>query len=136
MALSFANNTANAILNQITTNLDLGSGPATIVFYSGSVPANANTALSGNTVLAVLTCSDPSAASASAKTLTLNAITQDSSADATGEATFFRAMDSDANVVLQGSVSAVGGGGDIQMNTASIVAGGPVQITSCTLTLP
>lgn len=136
MALSFAINTANAILNQITTRVDLGSGPGTIVLYSGSVPANANTALSGNTVLAVLTCSDPSAASAASKTLTLNAITQDSSADATGDATFFRVVDSDGNVVLQGSVSAVGGGGDLQMNTSAVVSGGPVQITSCSFTLP
>lgn len=136
MALSFAINTANTILNQITSRIDLGSGPGTIVLYSGAVPGNANTALSGNIVLAVLTCSDPSAAAAANKTLSLNAITQDSSADATGEASFFRVMDSDGNVVLQGSVSAVGAGGDLQMNTASVVSGGPVQITSCSFTLP
>jgi uncharacterized protein with beta-barrel porin domain len=136
MALSFAINTANAILNQITARIDLGAAAGTIVLYSGSIPTNANTALAGNTVLATLTCADPSAAAAASKTLTLNAITQDSSADATGDATFFRVMDSDANVVLQGSVSAVGGGGDLQMNTVSVVAGGPVQITSCSFTLP
>lgn len=136
MALSFSINSANAILNQITSRLDDGSGPATVTLYSGSVPANANTALSGNTVLAILTCSDPSAPAAAGKTLTLSAITQDSSADATGEATFFRMADSAGNVVIQGSVSAVGGGGDLQMNTASVVSGGPVQITSCSFTLP
>ncbi len=136
MALSFATNTANALLNVITTRIDLGSAAGTITIYSGTVPANANTALSGNTVLATLTCSDPSAASASSKTLTLSAITQDSSADATGTATFFRVMDSDANVVLQGTVTAVGSGGDLQMNTTSVVTGGPVQITSCSFTLP
>ncbi len=136
MALSFAINTANAILNQITARIDLGAGAGTVTLYSGTVPVNANTALSGNTVLAVLTAADPSAAAASAKTLTLNAITQDASADATGDATFFRVMDSDANVVLQGTVSAVGGGGDLQMNTVSVVSGGPVQITSCSFTLP
>lgn len=136
MALSFAITTANLILNQITTQVDLGSGPGTVVLYSGTVPGNANTALSGNTVLAVLTCSDPSSAASANKTLTLNAITQDSSADATGTATFFRILDSNANVVLQGSVSAVGGGGDLQMNTSAVVLGGPVQITSCSFTLP
>lgn len=136
MALSFAINTANNILNQITTRIDLGSGPGTIVLYSGAAPSNANTALTGNTVLAVLTCSDPSASAAANKTLTLNAITQDSSADATGDASFFRILDSDGNVVLQGTVSAVGGGGDLQMNTSAIVSGGPVQVTSCSFTLP
>lgn len=136
MALSFAITTGNAILDRITTAIDAGSGAGKIRLYSGTSPANANASLSGNTLLAELTCSDPSAAAASAKTLTLNAITQDASADATGEATFFRVVDSDNNVVLQGSVTAVGGGGDLQMNTASIVAGGPVQITSCSFTLP
>lgn len=135
MALSFAINTANAVLNQITSRIDLGTGAGTITLYSGTIPANANAALSGNTVLAVLTCADPSAAAASNKTLTLNAITQDASADATGDATFFRVADSDANVVLQGSVTAVGGGGDLTMNSVSIVAGGPVQITSCAFSL-
>jgi len=136
MALSFAITTANAILNQITARIDNGAAAGTIVLYSGSVPVAANTALSGNIVLAVLTCADPSAAAASAKTLTLNAITQDASADATGDATFFRVIDSDSNVVLQGTVTAVGGGGDLQMNTVSVVSGGPVQITSCSFTLP
>lgn len=136
MPLSFAINTANAILDEITTAIDGGTGAGVIRLYSGTVPANANTALSGNTLLAELTCSDPSASAANNKTLTLNAITQDASADATGNATFFRVFDSSNNVVLQGTVSAVGGGGDLQMNTVSVVAGGPVQITSCTFTLP
>lgn len=136
MPLSFAINTANAILDQITTAVDAGTGAGVIRLYSGTVPANANAALSGNTLLAELTCSDPASAAANNKTLTLNAITQDSSADATGNATFFRVFDSSNNVVVQGTVSAVGGGGDLQMNTVSVVAGGPVQITSCTFTLP
>lgn len=136
MALSFAANTANAMLDIIKTRIDLGSGAGTIKIYDGTPPANAGAALSSNNLLATLTCSDPSAPSAASKTLTLSSITQDSSADATGTATFFRMLDSDANVVLQGSVTAVGGGGDLQMNTVSIVSGGPVQITSCAFTLP
>jgi hypothetical protein len=135
MAISFAINTANALLNQITSRIDLGTGAGNIVIYSGTVPANANASLSGNTVLATLVCSDPSAGAATNKVLTLNSIAQDASADATGEATFFRIMDSDSNVVLQGTVSAVGGGGDLTMNTTAIVALGPVSVTSCTFSL-
>jgi hypothetical protein len=136
MALSFANNTAHAILDQIKVRMDMGAGPATVVIYSGTVPLAANTALSGNTVLAVLTASDPSAPAAANKTLTLNPIAQDTSADATGEATFFRILDSDNNVVVQGTVSAVNGTGDLQMNTTSIIINGPVQVTSCTFSMP
>lgn len=135
MALSFATNTANALLNQITARVDLGSGAGLIKLYSGTVPANANAALSGNTLLASLTCSDPSAPAAVNKTLTFNTITQDASADASGDASFFRMTDSDNNVVIQGTVTAVGGGGDLTLNSVSIVAGGPVSVTSCSFSL-
>lgn len=135
MALSFSASTANAMLAVITSKADLGASAAIIRIYSGTMPATADTALAGNTVLAELTCSDPSAAAPSSKTLTFSSITQDTSANASGTATFFRLMDSDFNVVLQGNVTATAGGGALELNTVSIVAGGPVQITSATLTL-
>lgn len=135
MALSFAATTANAMLAIINTNIDAGASAGNIRIYGGTMPATADTALSGNTLLAELVCSDPSAAAPTAKTLTLSAITQDASANASGTATFFRVTDSDNNVVLQGDVSATGGNGALQLNTVAIVAGGPVQITSATFTL-
>ncbi len=136
MALSFGNSVANSMLDTITTRVDAGSAAGLIKIYAGTAPPNAGSALSGNTLLGTLTCSDPSAASASSKVLTFSSITQDTSADATGDATFFRITDSDANVVIQGSITAVGGGGDLQLNSVSIVAAGPIQITSCAFTLP
>lgn len=135
MALSFAATTAHALLDAITARVDAGSAAGFIRIYDGAMPATADTALSGNTLLAELTCSDPAAAAASAKTLTFSAITQDASADASGTATFFRIVDSDSNVVLQGDITASGGGGAIEMNTTSIIAGGPIQITAASLTL-
>ena len=135
MALSFAAATAHALLDAITARVDAGSAAGFIRIYDGAMPATADTALSGNTMLAELTCSDPSAAAASAKTLTFSAITQDASADASGTATFFRIVDSDSNVVLQGDITASGGGGAIEMNTTSIIAGGPIQITNASFTL-
>lgn len=65
--------------------------------------------------------------------LTLNAITQDSSANATGTAAFFRIYKSDGTtVILQGSVGT--SGQDLNLNTLSIVSGGPVAVTSFTIT--
>ena len=57
-----------------------------IRIYSGTQPASPDAALSGNTQLAELACSSALAAAASGGVLTLNAITADSSADATGTA--------------------------------------------------
>ena len=57
------------------------------------------------TLLADLTCNATFAAASSNGVLTLNAITSDSSADATGTATHFRIYKSDGTTaVLQGDV--------------------------------
>ena len=61
------------------------------------------------TLLADLTCNATFAAAASNGVLTLNAITSDSSADATGTATHFRIYKSDGTTaVLQGDVGTSG----------------------------
>lgn len=126
----------NAMLDALSARLNLGSGPATIKFYTGTQPANADTALSGNTLLGTLTCTDPEAPAASSGTTTFSAITQDSSADATGTATFARIQDSDGNNVIDCDVTATGGGGAITLNTTSIVTGGPIVISSFTISIP
>ncbi len=125
-------------LNALVDRIDAGAGAGTLVIYSGTVPADADTALSGNTVLATLTFSDPAfgnaADAAPGGTATANAITSDTSADATGTATFFRVFDSDALIVFQGTVGT--SGADINLNTVSIVSGATVAVTSLTISLP
>ena len=125
--------TRNAMLDQINTSLNAGAGAATIKIYSGTQPADASTALSGNTLLATLTCTDPAAPAASGGVLTFSAITQDASADATGTATFARVADSNAATVFDCDVNT--SAATLIINTTSIVAGGPVSITSFTLTI-
>lgn len=125
--------TRNAMLDQIRTAMDAGAAAATCKVYTGTQPANADAALSGNTLLATLTFSDPSAASAASGVLTFSAITEDASADATGTATWARIADSNGNTVFDCDAGTTGT--TIILNTASIVASGPVRITSATLTL-
>lgn len=101
--------------------------------YSGTVPANADTALSGNTLLASLTVGNPAFGAASSGVATANAITADSSADATGTATFFRVLESDGTtVVFQGTVGT--SGAELNLSSTSIVATGTVSVTSLTYT--
>lgn len=104
--------------------------------YSGPQPANADTAVGGgNTLLAELRFNATSADAAVAGVLTFNAITGDAAANASGTATWFRALQSDGStVVLDGSVAE--GGADANINKAAIVAGAPVNITSLTYTVP
>ena len=120
----------NARADAITT----ATGNAALLrIYDGTPPASANAALSGNTKLAELTCGSPFAAAASGGVLTAGAITQDSSADATGTASFLRVYKSDGTTVIaQGTVGT--SGADLNLNTTSLVAGGPVAVTSFALT--
>lgn len=132
-----ATNTRNAMLDALSARIDLASGSPNagrIDIYDGSQPANANTAVTTQVRLASLTFADPNAAAAAAGVLTFNTIQEDSSADATGTATWARIVDGDGNTVFDCDVGT--SGTTIVLNTASIVAAGPVRITSFTLTFP
>lgn len=127
MALALSATLRNNRADAITT---FAGGSALLRIYSGSRPATAGTA---TTLLAELTCNATFAAAASGGVLTLNAITQDSSANATGTATWFRIVKSDGTTfVLDGDVGT--SGSDLNLNTTSIVSGGPVAVTSFVLT--
>lgn len=122
---------ARAILDAIDTDADAGAGAAYINVYNGTMPTNLDTALSGNTLLAELTMTTPNpfgaATGSGPATLTAAAITNDSSANATGTPTFARIFDSDNNPILQ--VTAGVGSGELNFAT-SITSGQPVQINS------
>lgn len=128
--------TGNAILDALRVKMDAGSGPALLKIYTGTQPAGADTALSGNTLLGTLTFTDPAAASASSKTLTFSTITADSAADASGTATWARVLDSDGVAIFDCDVGESGDGATITLNTKTIASGGPISITSFVLTYP
>ena len=59
---------------------------------------------------------------------------EDTSADATGTAAHFRLYQSDGTTQkIEGTVTATGGGGDLELDSTSITAGQPVTITGFTL---
>jgi hypothetical protein len=132
MAIQYIQTLSHNMLDEITALVDAGAGAGTLRIYDGTPPADADTALSGNTLLAQLTMSDPSAAAASGDDWTASSITADSSADATGTATFFRILDSNAVVVLQGTVGT--SGADINLNSTSISATDNVAVSSLVIT--
>lgn len=127
MALAYLAATRNAMLDLITTS---AGASALLRIYSGTRPATGGAA---TTLLAQLTCNATFAAAAAAGVLTLNAITQDSSADATGTATWFRIVKADGTTfVLDGDVGV--SGSDLNLSTTSIVIAQPVSVTSFVLT--
>lgn len=127
MALAFSSTVRDAWLTSIVTAIGT-SGKIRI--YSGTRPASGGTA---TTLLAELPLS-ATAGTVSGGVLTMNAITSDSSADATGTATWFRVLTSANAFVIDGNVGT--SGSDLNLNTTSIVSGGPVAISSFTITAP
>lgn len=124
---------AGDVLTSINDNLNLGSGAATIKLYTGTKPADPDTAITSQVLLGTLTCSDP-AGTVSGRTLTFGTITMDSAADATGTATWARLADSAGVAVIDIDITTTGGGGFGQMNTTSIVIGGPITAPSVVIT--
>lgn len=119
----------NRAADAVTARANNGS----LRIYAGTPPADANAALSGNTLLANLGMGATAFGAAVNGVATANAITADSSADATGTATFFRVLESDGTtVVFQGTVGT--SGTELVLNNTSIVAGGNVSVTSLTYT--
>ena len=116
----------NARLDEITA---AAGASALLNIYDGSRPATGGAA---TTLLAQLTCNATFAPAASGGTLTLNAITSDTSANATGTATWARITTSGASFVLDCSVGT--SGADINLNTTSIVSGATVACTSAVIT--
>lgn len=133
MAVYLATAARNAMCDAFVDRFDAGAGAGYLEIRSGTRPANANTAVTG-TLLATLTMSDPAFGAASNGVATASSITGDSSADATGTASWARGYDSTGATV--GDFSVGTSGADINLNSVSIVAGGTVDITSFTVTMP
>jgi len=127
MALGYSETLRNNMLDEITA---LAGTNAKLLIYNGTRPATGGAA---TTLLAQLTCDATAfAAAASAGALTLNTIVQDSSADASGTASWFRITSSADVHVLDGDVGT--SGSDLNLTTTLITATQPVSITSFVIT--
>ena len=129
MPFQFSVAARNAALDAI----EAASGLAPILtIRTGAVPADCAAADSG-TVLAALTLPSDWLGPASGGAKNLLGIWQDAAADANGTAAHFR-IKQGSTCHLQGTVTVTGGGGDLQLDNVTIVAGGAVSITAFTLT--
>ena len=140
MANGFYITNAIAIVacDAIVDALDAGTA-AVINIYDGSVPADADASIGASTLLAQLTMSATAFGAAADDTpgaiATASAITSDSSANATGTASYFRVLTQDAGTTcMQGTVGT--SSADLVLNTVSITLGSTVAITSFTVLLP
>jgi hypothetical protein len=125
--------------------LDAGCATANgglLNIYDGTQPTDSETAVTTQNLLAQLGMNATAfaasavtgAAGSRVATAVANAITDDTSANATGTATWFRVLKSGgAQSVMDGSIAAVGGTADMLLATTSLVAGQDVAISSFTV---
>ena len=126
MAIGYSPTLRNNRLDEITAAVGT-SGLLRI--YGGTRPATGGAA---TTLLAQLACSATFAPAASSGTLTANAISDDTVADATDDATWFRVTSSGGVFVIDGDAGEAGT--ELILDDASIVAGGVVAVNSLVVT--
>lgn len=134
-SFSITGTECNSFLTKLLA--DLGSAPL-IKVYSGTKPTVADTAQSGNTLLATLTCSATAftvATNSSTNAVATFASITSGTAAATGTASFFDITTAAGTVIARGDVAATGTP-SLTLNTVSITSGSTVAITSATITMP
>lgn len=129
--LALATTLRNTMLNAITTAIDAGAGAGLLRVYTGTRPAT-GAAITTEVLLGTLTFTDPSAPAAAAGVLTFSPIASDTSADATGTASWCRIVDSTGTFVADGNVGTATS--DYILNTVSITLGQTISCTSATIT--
>lgn len=131
---------AQSLLTAFESAANAGTAAVINIYDSASaVPADADTSNASDTLLAQLTCSASIFTSktdgAPGAVGTFDTITDDSSANATGTADYFRILtQSGGTVVFQGTVAT--SSADMIINTTSITEGSTVSISSATITVP
>jgi hypothetical protein len=126
----FSNTCVNAEADAVGNALNSGY----IRIYDGTQPTNADTAVGAQTLLAELRFGADAFGAAVAGVITANAITSDSSANATGTASWARILASDGTTVwFDGSVGT--SDANVILNTVSIVAGAVVSCSSLTFSV-
>lgn len=129
-----SNAARSAAADAVVDLIDGGAGAGLLRIYDGTKPAGPDTAITTQNLLAELTFSDPAFGAASNGVATAAAITADASANATGTATWFRAVTSAGTAIFDGEIGT--SGSDLNLNSTSIQSGAEVSVSSLTYTQP
>jgi hypothetical protein len=122
----------NGLIKAIRDALDADTNPGYIEFYTSPQPTG-GAAITTQTKLGTCEFSKPSG-SISAAVLTLDMVSDDLSADASGDIAWARLKDGAGNYVMDGDCGDAESTALIKFNTVTVIAGGVVKIISGTLT--
>lgn len=131
MPFQFSTAARNASLDAIETAI--GASPI-LRIRTGAAPGNCAAARTG-TILATMTLPADFMAAASGGSKGLSGTWQADDADAAGTAGHFEIMDATGTTChIQGSITATGGGGDMEIQNTSIAMGQQINVTAFTIT--
>lgn len=142
---SITNVAAIAACDAVVDLVDVGSadlnGDLVIYDATGGVPATVEDAITTQVTLTRVELQDPAFSAAidgapGGVASLLGVPLSDLAIDATGTAAFARIHDRDNNAVMQLTVTVVGGGGELQLNSVALQVGATFTIVSGTITMP
>lgn len=138
MTVYITNDCAKGMLNNLGLAEQLGAN-AVLRIYSGTVPANADAAITGTLLAELVLAATPFASftdTGSAARANLGTVASDTSANNTGGATTFR-IDTAGDVTkIQGECGLTGSGKDLILQTTAFTAGSTVSVSSGYFDMP
>jgi len=117
----------------LIADLDDQASPWYGEIYSGTMPVLITDPISGPVKLGTVTGGADPSATQSNGVITFNTISSDLAADNTGTATFMRIYKGNGSVWADLDLGEAGSGATGIMNSASVVAGGPINLNSFTI---
>lgn len=133
MTFQISTEARNNLLDSIETT---AGASAILKLRSGALPANPAAADSGTVIATINLPADWMAAAASG-VKAMSGSWADNSADAAGTAGHYRIYKSDGTTcVMQGNVTATGGGGAMEVDNTVLAAGQAFTVTGFSLTAP
>lgn len=126
---------SNSIVNSQAASVITALNNGSVRVYTGAQPANADTAVSGQTLLVTLPFAATSGTNSNGA-ITFNTAGMSATAVATGTATWYRCVQSDGTtVVMDGSVDVSGNTPNMALSSTAISSGATVSLSAFTHTV-
>lgn len=135
---------AKAMIDDLVDALDVG-GAGSIQIYNGAQPASPDVAIGSQTLLAEITLEAEAFGDATTGSgaeddyilATANGLPNtDTAADASGVATWFRAVDGAGKAVIDGDIGATTATADMAMDNTAVSAGQVVKVNAWKIRMP
>ena len=124
------------IRNDLLDGIDSVFNSGTLKIYTTPQPADADTAIAAQTLLATIDIDADSFNAAAAGAKTKQGTWSELSAIATGTASWFRMANGADSRRIDGNITITAGGGVLELDSLSITAAQVVTITTFTLNMP